>query len=380
MRVLLWAELFWPHMGGGPQFSAELALALNERGHEILVVTRQDEPDVPKVDSFHGIPVRRFPFHQVLTAGDIKRLAELRRGVIELKRTFAADLIHTTSFGASMLFQLDTSRAHPAPLLVTLLGEENPNESPRDTVLHRTLQAADWVTAPSRAALEYAHRLVPACAHRSSVVRVGTRHPQVELQPLPVTDPVLLCLGRLDRVKGFDLAVSAMPGLLERHPSVRLKIAGDGPERGALERQVTQLGIQSAVEFLGRVSRSDVPNLLNTASILVMPSRADAFPLVGVQAAFMARPVVAANVGGIPELVLDKETGLLVEAEDSTALAHAIDHLLERPEEAQRMGTAARRRCVKLLDFDRIVDGYDELYRKIVLDRQARHEGAKGSG
>ena len=372
MRILLWAEAFWPYMGGGSQFSAELALALRERGHEFLVVTRQDDPDLLTVDSFHGIPVHRFPFHQVLSSGSVEKLIGLRREVIELKRQFAADLVHTTSFGASMVLQIDTARAHPAPLLVTLLGEENPQGAARDTVLHRALQAAEWVTSPSQATLDYARGLVPECSPRSSVVRVGSRQAQLHPRPIPAADPVLLCLGRLDRVKGFDLALSAFSEVLVRHPSAKLVIAGDGPERTTLARQAVHLGIDHAVEFLGWVNASDVPNLINTASILLMPSRADAFPLVGLQAGFMARPVIAADVGGIPELVVHGETGWLVEPDSSGALAQGIEYLLDHWEELESMGLAARRRCLDLFSFDRIIDTYNRLYESIVSGWQAR--------
>lgn len=374
MRVLLWAEGFWPHVGGGPQFSAELALALRDRGHEMLVVTRHDDSDVPHVDSFRGIPVHRFPFCQCLSSGHIEQLAELRCRIHELKGGFVADLVHTTSFGPSMLFQLDTSRARPAPLLVTLLGEENPKRSTSNTTLHRALQAADWVTAPSQVTLHYARKLVPSCLSRSSVVRVGTRRPRLEPQPVPA-EAVLLCLGRLRRVKGFDLALAALPTILARYPSARLVVAGDGPERVSLERQAQELGVQEAVDFLGWVGPADVPALINAASILVMPSRAEAFPLVGLQAGFMARPVVAARVGGIPELVLDRETGLLFEPGDSAALAEAILRLLEHPEEGQRLGRAAQERSMDQFDFDRIVDDYEKLYHRIVSGGQAQLGG-----
>ena len=377
MRVLLWAEVFWPHVGGGPRFSAELARALDERGHEVLVVTRHDDLLVPDVDSLHGIPVHRFPFHQCLSSGRIERLAELRRRIRELRREFGAEVVHTTSFGPSMLFQLDTSRAHPSPLLVTLLGEENPRGSTSDTTLHRALQAADWVTAPSEATLSYARRLVPTCRDRSCVVRVGTRRPAIEPGPIP-DSPALLCLGRLVRIKGFDLAIAVLPRVLDEFPSVRLSIAGDGPERASLERQARELGVDGAVDFLGWVGASDVPALIDAASIVVMPSRADAFPLAGLQAAFMARPVVAARVGGIPELVVCGETGLLVEADDAACLADAILLLLGHPEEAERLGQAARRRSLELFDFDRIADSYHDLYRRIAADWRSRRPATKG--
>jgi len=377
MRVLLWAEVFWPHVGGGPQFSAELALALHERGHEMLVVTRHDDPSLPHVESLHGIPVHRFPFRQSLSSGHIERLAELRRRIHELRSGFGADLVHTTSFGPSMLFQLDTSRAYPAPLLVTLLGEENPSGSASDTTLHRTLQAATWVTAPSEATLKYARELVPTCRDRSCVVRVGTRRSRIEPNPMP-DDPTLLCLGRLVRVKGFDLAVAALPRILEGFPSARLIIAGDGPERGSLERKARELGVEAAVGFLGWVAPSDVPALINAASILVMPSRAEAFPLAGLQAAFMARPVVSTRVGGIPELVVDGETGLLVEADDCAGLADAILFLLDHPEEAERLGEAARQRSLKLFDFEQTADSYQSLYRRVVADWRRHYQTTKG--
>jgi glycogen(starch) synthase len=378
MRVLLWPEVFWPYMGGGSQFSAELALALRERGHELLVVTRQDEAHVPSVESFHGISVHRFPFHQALSRRDVGLMARLRQEVIDLRRQFAADVVHTTSFGASMLFQLDTARARSAPLLVTLLGEENRDASSDDTALHRALGDAAWVTAPSQATLDYARMLVPGCRFRSSVARVGTRLPYVEPQPISITKPVLVCLGRLDRAKGFDLVLSALPVILAKRPEVRLVVAGDGPQRAALEQETARLGLGRAVDFLGWLSPNDVPELISTASIVVIPSREEAFPLVGLHAGFMARPVVAARVGGIPELVLQGKTGWLVEPESDIAVAESILRLLERPEELRKMGLAARRHCLEHFHFDRIVDIYDGLYRRIVADWQAEHRGANG--
>lgn len=366
MRVLLWVELFWPSMGGSSQFSAELALALKERGHEILVVTRQDEPDVSGVDSFHGISVHRFPFHQVLSRGNIDRLAGLRQDVIDLKRRFAADLIHTMSFGASMLFHMDTSRPHPAPLLVTLCGEENSGNTVRDTVLHRALQSADWVTAPSRATLEYAHKLVPTCASRSSVIYNAIQVPVLPPEPLPFDPPRLLYLGRLSPEKRVDLALDALASLVSQHPSIQLLIAGDGPERERLELQTIALGLRDHVQFLGWVAPGNVPKLINSATLIILASEREAFGLSALEAAFMARPVVAARRGGLPEVVEHGSTGLLVDELDAPHLVEAIAWLLEHPESASRMGKAARTRARTAFNWTDCVDAYETLYEKIV--------------
>ncbi len=370
MRILLWAEMFWPQMGGGSQFSTELARAMQKRGHELLVVTRQDDLLLPSEECLGMIPVHRFPFHQALSGGDIGRISEIRQQVAELKATFAADVIHTTSFGASMFFQLATRDISQSPLLVSLLGEGSSESAAAGTVLHRTLEAADWVTAPSHAALADTRRWVPGCSSRSSVIRSGTQRPAAEPKPFPKGDPRLLCLGRLDRVKGFDLAVSALPAILDKYPSARLVIAGDGPERGPLKKQAGRLGISRFVEFMGWVSLGDVPEVVSSASIVIMPSRADAFPLVGLQAGFMARPTVATFVGGIPELIVHGETGWLVEPGSPAALARGVERLLGDPEMMHRMRQAALRRCSDVFGFDRIVDEVEHLYAQIVSTRQ----------
>jgi glycogen(starch) synthase len=105
-----------------------------------------------------------------------------------------------------------------------------------------------------------------------------------------------------------------------------------------------------------------------------MPSRwEEPFGLVAVEAALMARPVVASRVGGLAEVVADGETGLLVDKEDPAALARAVTHLLKNPATAERMGQAARRRARELFGFERQVDAYDGLYQR--LAEEATHDG-----
>ena len=181
-----------------------------------------------------------------------------------------------------------------------------------------------------------------------------------------------MCLGRVVRDKGFDLALAAFAELAPRFPKARLVVAGDGPARPELEAQAQALGVADAVEFPGWVAPERVSELMNSATLVVMPSRWDEpFGLVAVEAALMARPVVASRVGGLAEAVADGETGLLVDKEDPAALARAVAHLLEDPGKAERMGQAARRRARELFGFERQVDAYDGLYQR--LAEEATH-------
>src|SRR5215510_15920185 len=115
MRVLFWSELFWPYIGGAEIVATKLILALQERGHEFLVVTRQDFPDLPAQDRYKGIPITRFPFWTTLVNTDhhvADRVMAVRRQVAELKRAFAPDLAHLHGFGpTSAFFHLDTTSA-----------------------------------------------------------------------------------------------------------------------------------------------------------------------------------------------------------------------------------------------------------------------------
>lgn len=179
----------------------------------------------------------------------------------------------------------------------------------------------------------------------------------------------MLCLGRMSQEKGFDLALAAFAPLVKRFPHARLVFAGDGPTRHKLEQQAAALGVAQFVEFLGWVSPDRIPALFNTCTAVVMPSRHEAIPLVALEAALMARPVVGARVGGLPEIVLHQQSGLLVDKEDSTALAQAIAYLFEHPERAAQMGQAARDRVQRDFNWEQHVDSYDRLYRKLAVNR-----------
>jgi len=343
--------------------ASELLPALSRRGHEVVVLTERSRPELPAEDEHRGIPVYRFPF--VASLRDVDRLSEIRQRLLQLKRNFAPDLSHTVALGATDFYYDICADVLPTPRLVSLHGEW-PQRYRR--LLRTALSSADRLVCDSTATLDYARSLVPGIEASSSVIRNAVKVPRLAPTSLPFDRPTVLYLGRLSQEKGVDLAVTAFASVVQRHPDVRLVLAGDGPERDALQRQVIRLGVVDAVRFAGWVAEEDVPALLNTAVMLILPSRADSFPLAALQASLMERPIVAARVGGLPELVVDGETGRLAEKEDGEALAEAVCGLLSRPEDAVRMGRAARRRALESFPFERLVDQYEAVYRKVGRD------------
>jgi glycosyltransferase involved in cell wall biosynthesis len=157
-------------------------------------------------------------------------------------------------------------------------------------------------------------------------------------------DGALLFVGRLRIRKGVEVLLEALAGLAAAGRPARLLVAGDGEHRAALERRAAELGLGAAVTFLGRCGAGRVRALLAAARALVVPSTYEGMPLVVLEAMEAGVPVVASAVSGIPEVVVDGETGWLVPAEDPRALAAALGEVLDDAAQAVRRGAAGRRR------------------------------------
>ena len=369
MRILFWSEQFWPQIGGIEVWGTRLLTALRERGHEYTVITSRDGVTFQNEELYEGIPVHRFPFWTALADRNVGQLGEIMRAVAKIKRAVKPNLIHLNLTGPSVYFHLQTAKAHCAPLLVSLHQPLEKQSGRSESVVSRVLRSADWVTAASEVVQTTAKQIVPEIAARSSLIHFGFDARDVEAEPLPFDEPRLLCLGRHVFEKGFDLVLTALSTLVDRFPKLRLIIASDGPARPDLERQAANLGLTQAVDFIGWVESSRIPALLNSATMVLIPSRViEGFGLVAMEAATMGRPVVATRSGGLPEVVIDRQTGLIVEPEDSRTLAAAIAHLLDHPDVAAEMGKAARNRARATFGWDRHVDAFDGLYRRLTSD------------
>lgn len=365
MRVLFWSDWFLPSIGGVEVFSARLLPALAARGHHITVVAGHHTSGLPEITDFSGVTVRRFPFHRPLASNDLERTAIVLAQIARLKRELAPDLVHLNTLGPSILFHLRTRTPH-TPVLLTMHSPVMPDATRPDTLYAQGLQSATWINCNSHAVRADLCRVAPSLCSRSSVTYYGMEPPSLPPAPRPREGPVVLAYGRLVHDKGFDLAVRAFALVADRWPRARLVIAGEGPARAELERLAATSAIAHAVEFAGAVAPGEVPALLNTASVVVVPSRWDEpFGLVALEAALMERPVIATRAGGLVEVIEHGRTGFVIEKEDVVALAEAVIHLLGDPGAADRMGATARRRALERFGFDACVDEYERLHEQV---------------
>lgn len=174
-------------------------------------------------------------------------------------------------------------------------------------------------------------------------------------------------VGVLRPQKALHVLLQAMVPLVRERPDIQALIVGEGPERPAGERLAIELGVQSAVRFLGH--RPDVPDLLRALDIAVCCSDYEGSPLAVLEYMEAGLPVVATAVGGIPDLIESGVHGLLVPAGDWSGLAAALSELLRDPARAREMGARGRERRLAEFNFDTMVRRLEDLYCKLLAER-----------
>lgn len=175
--------------------------------------------------------------------------------------------------------------------------------------------------------------------------------------------PLVVAVGRLARQKGFDLLLRAVAHLGEDVPGLRLAVAGDGPDGPQLARLACELGLERRVRWLG--SRTGIAGLLVAADLVAVPSRSEGLPYVLLEALALGRPVVAAAVGGVPELVRDGVEGWVVAPGDEPALAAGLAAALAAPAERLRRAAAGRDRVRSSFHARGMAERTAAVYRRL---------------
>jgi glycosyltransferase involved in cell wall biosynthesis len=382
MRVALLASAFHPHVGGVEEVVRQLAHGLRRAGHEPIVLTNRWPRDLPVKEDFEGIPVYR-PAFRAPEGGFKARLTyrltnrAITRQVDEILRQRRIDVINVHCVSANALYGMRASRDLRLPLVVTshserIMDRKVFEHSPFMTnVLRQALGGADYVIGCSRATLEDLITFTQGnCGAASRVLYNGIDLGEFSSGPSHAHPrPYVLALGRMVKPKGFDILLNAFArsGIAATHDLI---LAGDGPEKASLEAQVQALNLGRHVHLPGRADRARSLALMKGAEFFVMPSRDEGFPMVCLEAMGSAKAIVGTAVGGVPESVLDGETGLLVEKEDPGALASAIARLAQDAGLSRRLGVAGRKR-VEQWSWESITRQYLDVYAAVTAGAPA---------
>jgi glycogen(starch) synthase len=380
MNIAIFASAFYPHFGGVEEACRHLALEYQRRGHGAHIITTRHPQDLPAQETVEGVDVWRFPFEmpRAHPAGMVRFARQFPSdlsALTRLLRTLQTDIIHVQCVGPNGFYALWAARATGLPLVVTTQGERTMDAGrlyqksvAANWTLRRLLCRADYVTACSRQTLDDAKEFAgfPLDA-KSRPVYNGIALEEFDgAPPYAHPRPFILGIGRVVPQKGFDLLIDAYARLQQRLPDAPdLVIAGDGPERPRLQAQADALGLNSRIHLIGRADRPLAVSLFRGCTAFVLPSRQEPQGIVSLEAMACAKPVVAARVGGVPEIVLDGETGLLFPGGNAGALADSLQSLLSDPERAEALGRKGRARAEDHFTWGRIADQYFEIYRQV---------------
>lgn len=222
-------------------------------------------------------------------------------------------------------------RLLPIRLITSIHGADFfPGGSPRARYSGATkflLLTSDRVIAPSRAFLNDLLAIFPTIKEKATFIHNGVNISELNKVYGDVSahkDRYLLSIAACNKKKGLDILLQAFAQLKDWDPSIRLLLAGDGPLRRELESLAIALGIYERVEFLGRVGRTQIARLLHECEVFVLSSRSEPFGIAIIEALACKKPVVACAVGGIPEIIENGKSGILVEPDNPNALAKGL--------------------------------------------------------
>jgi glycosyltransferase involved in cell wall biosynthesis len=329
VKVLIVSGIWPPDVGGPASHAPEVAEYLLGRGHEVEVLTTADREPAPEAYPVHWISRRkRAGVRHLAAAARIRTLASGNDVV------YSTGMLGRTAAGCTLARKPFVAKLTQDPAFERALRR---GQFSGDPVEFQTTESARALRAARDRELRRAAHVVCPSEFLAEIVRSwGIPEQRISVLPNPTPPlpevperthgerPLLAFAGRMTAPKALGVALQAVAEV----PEVDLALAGDGDERPALEARARDLGLDGRVRFLGPLSRAEVLALFRRADAALLSSAWENFPHTLVEALAVGTPVIATSVGGVPEIVVHGENGLLVPPGDPGALAGAIRRFL----------------------------------------------------
>jgi len=366
----------YPVYGGSGVVATELGKALAKRGHRVHFISYSMPfrlGHVAENISFHEVTVNTYPLFEyppyslALTS---KMVDVVQHEALDLLHMHYA-LPHATS--ALLARQILKTQGERVPIVTTLHGTDitlvgqDPSFRP---VVNYSINQSDGVTAVSEYLRQETQEhfdigcdmeVIPNFIDTDRFRRSQKDHFKQAL--CPDGEKVLVHVSNFREAKRAPEVVDIFSKLRAEGFDLKLLLVGDGPDRVPTERLARERGVYDDVRFLGK--QEPVEEILAIADVFVMPSGSETFGLAALEAMACGVPVVASNIGGLPELVVDGETGYLCPLGDVDAFAERAARLLGSEEHQSEMAAAARRRAVEVFDIDKVVPRYEDYYERV---------------
>ena len=332
-------------------FIANELVELRRRGVEVLILSLRS-------------PTESLQHEIVAEAGLVQRTVYDRAGFSTALRTFAPEVVHAHFATEPAAAAWELAGELRVPFTFTAHGHDIYRRPPADFAL-RAARAAAVVTVSWANARTIVERFGVPAAH-VRVIASGVDTSRFRPDGAPASPPRIVCVARLVPVKNLGLLLEACAELRSRGVEFRALLVGDGRCRGELEEARQRLALGETFELVGAVTQHQVVSLWQRAAVATLTSDSEGMPVSLMEAGACGVPAVATAVGGVPELVDDGITGLLVPAGDASALAAALERLLRDREVAARLGAAARCRVERSFSIAGQVDRLLSLWSEVL--------------
>ncbi|MFZ5979714.1 MAG: glycosyltransferase [Candidatus Zixiibacteriota bacterium] len=309
-----------------------------------------------------GIETVNFPY-----GGKAAYLKYLSRAVAEARR-FQPDLVHA-HYAAG--FGLWGMQVKIRPTLVSVWGADVidfPSNIITRGLIRRILKKADGITATSHFLKQAVEKLLPEAGKKTTVIPFGVKIP-AETPPFPANRPIKICFIKAHREKyGPDILLKAMARVVEKIPDIQLSMAGEGEMTPKLKELTASLNLSNNVTFTGFIANEKIYDFIRRHHFMVMPSvmASESFGVAVLEAGACARPAAASRVGGVSEVIVDGQTGLLLPAGDIDQLAAAIVKLAENLEKTAALGRKAYEFAKENYTWEKSLDLMVSVYERMI--------------
>lgn len=375
MKICIVAPTFFPLIGGTEVAIYEIATRLIKHGHKIIIVTRRLE-DTKTVENIKGIDVYRV-FAPDKPLGILPLQCSLSNKLRDIIGT--CTLIHQFHLFHMGLATVLIKKMFRKPLVLSLMGcdtydPHHPIPKALNPYLAWVMNSSDVITSPSRDLANHARE--QGCKKSIEIIPHGVNvnkfNPNVDgseiRKKLGVKNDELMILSvqRLHLRKKLEYLTSAIRKVVKEKSNIKFVITGKGLEKKRLETLVKNLDLSTNVIFTGFVAGNQLPTYYAACDIFVLHTTYEAFGIVLVEAMASGKPIVSTRVGGIPEIVENGRTGLLIPPMNSEMLAEAILKLADNEKLRKKMGRNGREKAVKKFDWNVIVEKWLSTYEKII--------------
>ncbi len=362
----------YPTVGGSGILATRLGIALAHRGHEVHFITYEapfllQDRDYKNV-YVHLVDVVEYPLFNY-----VPYTVALGSQMIDVVKEAELDLLHVHYAIPQSTSAFLVKKAQGVPYIVTLHGSDVSIlgvDAAYLNVTRLSLREADKVTATSNFLIDKAKKQMKL---QREIVKIPNFVDSNLFRPLKKSEErgeietVITHISNFRPVKRVQDLVRAMKIVVKKTEDCKLVLVGDGPERPAVAALIERFKLRGKVTLTG--FRRDIPRILNYSDVLVIPSEMESAPLTLLEGMSCSVPVVAAKVGGVPEIVEDGVNGFLVAPRKPKQIAEKILTLHENPALREKLGKAGRNMVLEKYSKKRVVSLYEDLYESVAFKR-----------